>query len=93
MSDDEEIDMDNAINRMLDICHAIRAKHPDAEKPDPDGEPPYHKMTDDYVSQPDVTGEMECTACKSGKLQYRISSYNGHISAVCSTEDCARFLQ
>ena len=39
-----------------------------------------------------INGEIECPNCK-GKLKFSIASYNGHIHARCSTDDCVSFMQ
>lgn len=38
-------------------------------------------------------GQIDCLVCKVGKLSYRRPSYNGHIHAACSTEDCVRWME
>lgn len=38
-------------------------------------------------------GEMKCPVCKTGKLRYSRSGYNGHVHAVCSTETCVRWME
>lgn len=39
-----------------------------------------------------VGGQIECPACKAGKVQYTVA-YNGHVHAACSTPDCARWME
>jgi len=39
-----------------------------------------------------AAGVIECTSCKTGRLHYR-KYLNGHIHAVCSTNDCIKFLE
>lgn len=39
-----------------------------------------------------INGEMECPICK-GRLEYSISSYNGHISAECKTSKCVSWIE
>lgn len=85
---------EKAFRNIVECIRLIRLKHPDAERPSADGEPPYHKMMDDYMPEPNVVGSMDCHVCKKKKaLRYSISSYNGHIHAQCSTNDCVRFMQ
>lgn len=38
-------------------------------------------------------GEIDCPACKSGRIHYSVSSYNGHVWAKCSTKDCVNFME
>ena len=38
------------------------------------------------------SGETECPCCKK-RLQWTISSYNGHISMVCETENCVKWME
>lgn len=38
-------------------------------------------------------GSIDCPACKTGKLSYRRSSYNGHVHAACSTSGCVRWME
>jgi hypothetical protein len=76
----------------LAVESAARAAHPNAERPDPSGEPPWHKMGDDCEDEPDVLGSTTCPRC-SKLLHYLISSYNGHIGGCCTTPGCVRFRQ
>lgn len=39
------------------------------------------------------TGEMPCPCCKDGLLRYSVASYNGHMHAKCSTEDCVSWME
>lgn len=38
-------------------------------------------------------GEMACPICRTGKLQYSRSSYNGHVRAQCSTNNCVAWIE
>lgn len=37
--------------------------------------------------------EIDCPVCKTGKLRFSISGYNGHCHAGCSTVDCVRWME
>lgn len=77
------------IEAILRTRDAIRTKHPEARKPDPDGEPPWEYMSEDSPEPPpDVYGSMDCIECKAGVVKYRISNYNGHIAAKCDNKAC-----
>ena len=41
----------------------------------------------------DIVSFIDCPVCKSGKLHYRISSYNGHRHAQCTTEHCVSWME
>lgn len=43
-----------------------------------------------YVSG---SGEIDCPICKSGKLRYSRATYNGHVHAACSNEQCVRWME
>lgn len=87
--------MDDLINTLA----AIRARHPEAPKPNQDEDPmermmAYEQMADEGAElPPDIESSMSCPVCTAGELAYRISSYNGHIWAKCSTADCIAFMQ
>lgn len=49
----------------------------------------YKPQTNYFCGQ----GEMLCPACKTGTLSYERSSYNGHVCARCSTDDCVRWME
>jgi hypothetical protein len=38
-------------------------------------------------------GEMPCPVCKTGRLRYSRSAYNGHVHAACSTDTCVRWME
>lgn len=38
-------------------------------------------------------GEMDCPVCKTGKLRYSRASYNGHVHAKCSTQNCVAWME
>ena len=38
-------------------------------------------------------GEMTCPICKTGKLRYSRSSYNGHVHARCTTINCVAWME
>lgn len=38
-------------------------------------------------------GEVKCPCCEGGILYYRVSGYNGHMHAKCSTDGCASWLE
>lgn len=40
-----------------------------------------------------VQDSMICPICKTGELNYKIMSYNGHIHARCTTEDCVCWME
>lgn len=40
-----------------------------------------------------VRGVLDCPICKSGKLHYEVSGYNGHKRAQCTTKDCVNFIE
>jgi len=50
----------------------------------------WYKPQDNYYSG---SGELDCPVCKTGKLRYSRSSYNGHIHAACNTKDCVRWME
>lgn len=37
-------------------------------------------------------GEIECPVCRTGRLRFSRSGYNGHIYAGCTTPDCVRWM-
>lgn len=39
------------------------------------------------------SGIMDCPICRTGKLNYSRSSYNGHVRAACSTPECVRWIE
>lgn len=39
------------------------------------------------------SGEMPCPICKTGTLRYSRSSYNGHIHAACTKDDCVGWME
>jgi hypothetical protein len=49
----------------------------------------YQPQTNYFCGQ----GVMDCPVCKTGKLQYRRSSYNGHVHGRCSTADCVAWME
>ena len=38
-------------------------------------------------------GEMPCPMGCGGTLRYSVASYNGHMHAGCSTENCLRWME
>lgn len=40
-----------------------------------------------------VQDSMICPIYKTGELNYKIMSYNGHIHARCTTEDCVCWME
>jgi hypothetical protein len=38
-------------------------------------------------------GVMDCPVCKTGKLKYHRSAYNGHVHALCSTPGCVSWME
>ena len=38
-------------------------------------------------------GEIDCPACKAGKLRYSRAAYNGHVHAACSNGECVRWME
>ena len=38
-------------------------------------------------------GQIDCPVCKSGKLRYTRASYNGHVHAACSTDNCVQWME
>lgn len=45
------------------------------------------------IPENDVRGNMKCPLCNDGNRTYGISSWNGHIHSVCSTEDCIQWCE
>lgn len=39
------------------------------------------------------SGKMKCPICNSGELSYSRSTYNGHVHARCSTNDCVWWME
>ncbi len=70
----------------------LRAKSGDVNvKPlDPECEHRWHKPQDNYYSG---AGEMDCPVCKTGKLRYARSPYNGHVHARCMTDGCVAWME
>jgi len=50
----------------------------------------FHKPQTNYFCG---AGVMDCPICKTGKLKYSRSSYNGHVHARCSTEKCVSWME
>ncbi len=46
-----------------------------------------------HPEKEDAQGEIDCPACRDGKIKYTVSGYNGHVWAKCTTPDCIRFIQ
>lgn len=42
---------------------------------------------------PSRQGEIDCPACKTGKLRFSRAGYNGHIHAGCTTGGCVRWME
>ena len=40
-----------------------------------------------------IQDSIQCPVCSEGQLHYRISSYNGHIHAQCSTDKCVSWME
>lgn len=40
-----------------------------------------------------VAGQIPCPICEHGTVAYRVSGYNGHIHAACTTESCVRWIE
>lgn len=38
-------------------------------------------------------GVMDCPICRTGKLSYSRSSYNGHVHASCNSSGCVRWME
>lgn len=49
----------------------------------------YQPQTNYFCGQ----GVMDCPICKTGKLSYSRSTYNGHVHARCSTEGCVAWME
>ncbi|HHP6882632.1 TPA: hypothetical protein ACSE73_000354 [Acinetobacter baumannii] len=43
--------------------------------------------------QKDIFEQMDCPVCESGELHYRVSSYNGHIAARCTSDNCVNWME
>ena len=39
------------------------------------------------------SGSIECPVCHSGRLNFSVSGYNGHIHATCSTAGCVSWME
>lgn len=39
------------------------------------------------------SGVIDCPCCKTGKVRFSRSSYNGHVHAACTTEGCASWME
>jgi len=50
----------------------------------------FHKPQTNYFCG---AGIMACPICKTGKLKYSRSTYNGHVHAKCSTEKCVAWME
>ena len=40
-----------------------------------------------------AAGSIDCPSCKTGKVSYSVSSYNGHIWAQCTTPGCVNWIE
>ncbi|HKS74291.1 MAG TPA: hypothetical protein VJQ82_13905 [Terriglobales bacterium] len=38
-------------------------------------------------------GEIPCPCCEGGRLRYSVASYNGHMHASCSTNNCVSWME
>lgn len=65
-------------------------KDPHVRPLDPKDEYRWYKPQDNYYSG---AGEMACPVCKTGKLQYSRSSYNGHVHGKCETPGCVAWME
>ncbi len=47
------------------------------------------------VKKPQLTifSAMDCPICEGGTLNYKISDYNGHIAASCTTANCVQWME
>ncbi|QHH99207.1 hypothetical protein [Acinetobacter dispersus] len=53
-------------------------------------------ITDKHGAQKptqNIQDSIDCPICKTGELNYRISSYNGHIHAKCTTDECVCWME
>ncbi len=55
---------------------------------------PHREAYGDEVTTP-IVGFMMCPICKAGPkcLGYRISTYNGHVHAHCTTDGCVQWME
>lgn len=40
-----------------------------------------------------IIDHIQCPCCNEGTLNYKISSYNGHIHAACDSETCINWME
>lgn len=38
-------------------------------------------------------GEIDCPVCKTGKLAFKVSAYNGHLWGQCKTDGCVSWME
>ena len=53
-------------------------------------------ITDKHGSvnpQQTIANFMDCPVCEAGTLNYRISCYNGHIAAQCTSPNCVQWME
>lgn len=53
-------------------------------------------ITDKHGSikpQQTITNFMDCPVCETGTLNYKISCYNGHIAAQCTSPNCVQWME
>ena len=50
----------------------------------------FHKPQSNYFCG---AGVMQCPICRTGKLKYSRSTYNGHVHARCSTDGCVAWME
>ena len=39
------------------------------------------------------SGEVKCPCCETGNIQYAVASYNGHMHARCTTQNCVTWME
>jgi len=79
--DKEEAETERIVKESIERIAIVRPmilKHAGCEK----GKPKVSKV-----------GEFSCLVCKTGKLHYSVSSYNGHVHAACDTKDCVQWME
>lgn len=84
-------DFDRLFADLTKAIAAIRAANPDVRQPHPNEDPMVRAMLPAGTGA-DVGGYIDpCPVCGTGRLGYRISRYNSHIAARCSTPTCVTF--
>lgn len=52
-----------------------------------------HAKAHGYANGNGVSDFIDCPACKTGRVRYSVSGYNGHVHAHCSTSGCVSWME